>query len=66
MNDKEKELYRIIDNVVNCCSIELRDGNRSITREDVLGKYRAENIVMTRCIVVEQMLHVGFSITTIS
>lgn len=66
MNDKEKELYRIIDNVVNCCSIELKDGVRSITREDVLGKSRAENIVMTRCMVVEQMLHAGFSVTTVS
>lgn len=24
MNDKEKELYRIIDNVVKCCDIELK------------------------------------------
>jgi len=65
MNDKEKELYRIIDNVVKCCAIELKDGSLSISREDVLGKSRAENIVMTRCIVVEQMLHAGFSVTTI-
>lgn len=53
MNDKEKELYRVIDNVVKCYAIELPDGTLSISREDVLGKSRAENIVMTRCIVVE-------------
>nr|DAE48540.1 MAG TPA: hypothetical protein [Caudoviricetes sp.] len=65
MNDKEKELYRVIDNVVKCCAIELPDGTLSINREDVLGKSRAENHVMTRAMVVEQMLHAGFSVTTI-
>lgn len=65
MNDKKKELYRVIDNVVKCCAIELPDGTLSINREDVLGKSRAENLVMTRAMVVEQMLHAGFSVTTI-
>ena len=64
MNDKEKELWRVIDNVIKCCAIELQNGELSITREDVLGKSRAENLVMTRCMVVEQMIHAGFSITT--
>ena len=54
MNDKEKELWRVIDNVIKCCAIELPSGELSITREDVLGKSRAENLVMTRCMVVEQ------------
>lgn len=62
MNDKEKELWRVIDNVIKCCAIELQNGELSITREDVLGKSRAENLVMTRCMVVEQMIHAGFSI----
>lgn len=66
MNDKEKELWRVIDNVIKCCAIELPDGKLSITREDVLGKSRAENLVMARCMVVEQMIHAGFSITTIA
>lgn len=52
MNDKEKELYSIIDNVVKCYAIELPDGTFSITNENVLGKSRAENIVMTRAMVV--------------
>ena len=64
MNDKEKELWRIIDNVIKCCAITTLDGTLSITREEVLGKSRSENLVMTRCMVVEQMLHAGFSITT--
>ena len=66
MNDTEKELWRVIDNVIKCCAIELPSGELSITREDVLGKSRAENLVMTRCMVVEQMIHAGFSITTIA
>ena len=66
MNDKEKEIYRVIDNVVKCCTIELHNGTLSISRDDILGKSREENIVMARAMVVEQMLHAGFSITTIA
>lgn len=33
MNDKEKELWRVIDNVIKCCAIELPNGELSITRE---------------------------------
>lgn len=66
MNDKEKEIYRVIDNVVKYCAIELPNGTLSISRDDILGKSREENIVMARAMVVEQMLHAGFSITTIS
>lgn len=53
MNDKEKEIYRVIDNVVKCCAIELPNGTLSISREDILGKSREENIVMARSMVVE-------------
>lgn len=31
MNDKEKELWRVIDNVIKCCAIELPNGELSIT-----------------------------------
>jgi hypothetical protein len=65
MNKKEELVNSIIDNVIKCCCVTRSDGSTSITREDVLGKSRAENIVMTRCMVVEQMTHAGFSITTI-
>ena len=65
MNKKEQLIYTIIDNVISCCGVTKPDGGISITREDVLGKSRAENIVMTRCLVVEQMTHAGFSIATI-
>ena len=66
MNDKERELWRVIDNVIKCCAMTNDDGSLSITRKDVLGKSKAENLVMCRCVVVEQMLHAGFSVTTIS
>lgn len=41
-------------------------GAKSITREDVVGKSREENVVLTRCLVVEQMVHAGFTISTIA
>lgn len=44
MNDKEKELWRVIDNVIKCCAIELPSGELSITRDDVLGKWTADII----------------------
>lgn len=65
MNRKEELIWSIVDNVVKCCSVTKSDGMPSITREDIVSKSREENVVMTRCMVVEQMVHAGFSITTI-
>jgi len=66
MNDKEKLIWSVIDNVIKACAVTLPDGSLSITRKDIVGKSRAENVVMTRCMVVEQMIHAGFSVTTIA
>ena len=67
MNDKEKLLYAILDNTISCCAVEVYGtGALSITRADVLGKSRAENLVMTRCILASQLVHAGYSITTIA
>ena len=63
MNNKEKYLHKILDAVVESCSY-ICGCNLSITKEDVLGKSRNENVVMTRCIAVAMMIQVGFSITT--
>lgn len=60
------KLWKIIDNVIKCCAMTNVDGSLSITIEDILGKSRAENLVMTRCMIVEQMLHAGFNTTTIA
>lgn len=65
MNNKETELWRIVDIVVECCATKVKeDGTMSLTREDVLGKSRAENVVMTRCILVMMIIGAGYSVTT--
>ncbi len=65
MNNKENELYRIVDFVVECCATRVDDtGRMSVTRQDVLGRSRAENVVMTRCILVNQIIGAGYSTTT--
>lgn len=51
MNKKEELIWRVIDNVINCCAVTRIDGAKSITREDVVGKSREENVVLTRCLV---------------
>lgn len=66
MNKKEELIWRVIDNVISCCAVTRTDGAKSITREDVVGKSREENVVLTRCLVVEQMVHAGFTISTIA
>lgn len=62
MNKKEELIWRVIDNVISCCAVTRIDGAKSITREDVVGKSREENVVLNRCLVVEQMVHAGFTI----
>lgn len=44
MNKKEELIWRVIDNVINCCAVTRIDGAKSITREDVVGKSREENV----------------------
>lgn len=66
INKKEELIWKVIDNVISCCAVTRIDGAKSITREDVVGKSREENVVLTRCLVVEQMVHAGFTISTIA
>lgn len=65
MNKKEELIWKVVDNVISCCCVTKADGTKSITREDIISKSREENIVMARCLVVEQMVHAGFTIATI-
>lgn len=58
MNRKETLIWSIIDNVIIACDIPRADGTHSISRE--------ENVVMARALVVEQMVHAGFTITSIA
>ena len=46
--------------------MELPDGSKSVSRKDVLSQSRAENVVMTRCIFVDQLICAGCSITTVA
>lgn len=66
MNAKEAELHRITDVVIGCCATDLNDGNVTITKEQVLGKSRSENAVMTRCILASQIVSAGYSISTVA
>lgn len=63
-NNKQKELNRIIDNCISCCII--KDGTNQVVKNKVLGKARSENIVMTRCVCVNQLLKAGFNVCTIA
>lgn len=65
MNNKESELYHIVDMVVECCATQINDnGDMSVTRDDVLGKSRKENIVMTRSILAMILKSAGYSTST--
>lgn len=63
MNNKQQNLNRIVDIVVDCCSFNF-NGEISMSRSDLLGKSRSENIVMSRCILVEMIVNAGYSVST--
>lgn len=65
MNDKQKELHRILKRVVSCCTMEMSDGS-SINGDDITGKLRTCNAVMTRCILVAHLLMAGYSVNTVA
>ena len=52
--------------MIKAYDIPRADGTHSITREDIVGKSREENVVMVRALVVEQMVHAGFTIISIA
>lgn len=65
MNNKEAELYRLLNVAVDCCAMKVDDkGTMSVTTEEVIGKSRKENVVMTRSVLVCLILHAGYSVTT--
>jgi len=66
MNRKAEYINRIIDIVVECCSADIGGGRQSFTRDDLLGNSRAENVVMSRCILVMLILTEGYTVTTCS
>lgn len=65
MNNKSTILNTIIDIVLDCCSMQVGD-ERNVTRQDLLGDCRRQNVVMTRCILVHMILAAGYSVDTIA
>lgn len=63
-NNKQKELNKIIDNWISCCITQ--EGTDQVIKEKVLGKARSINIVMTRCVCVNQLIQAGYNICTIA
>ena len=63
MNDKERELYRIVDIVIACCAM---DGNEEELRKKVLGGSRDDNTVLTRCMMARMLAFAGYSNATIA
>ena len=63
-NNKQKELNKIIDNCISCCITQ--EGTDKVVKEKVLVKARSINIVMTRCVCVNQRIHAGYNICTIA
>lgn len=65
MNDKQTLIYEVLDIVIRYCETNV-DDKSNLTREDILGPSRCENIIMTRCLFATQMVFMGFSRTTIA
>ena len=63
-NNKQKELNKIIENCISCCITQ--EGTNRVVKEKVLGKARSINIVMTRCVCVNQLIQAGYNICTIA
>ena len=63
-NNKQNELNKIIENCISCCITQ--EGTNQVVKEKVLGKARSINIVMTRCVCVNQLIQAGYNICTIA
>lgn len=65
MNRKQELITQVLDIVLGCCNTEIY-GVTPMTSDDILGPNRSENVVMTRCLFVTQMIFMGFSRTTVA
>ena len=63
-NNKQKELNNTIENCISCGITQ--EGTNLVVKEKVLGKARSINIVMTRCVCVNQLIQAGYNICTIA
>lgn len=60
MNKKQSAIDKILEAVLECCNMD-SDGATIITAEMVRSKDRHDNVLMTRCIFVTQMMFMGYS-----
>ena len=65
MNKKDFILDRVITIVLECCKSNVCTIGQ-MTREELLGKSKNENVCMARAILVSQLIEAGFTITTIA
>src|SRR5574344_1395292 len=65
MNIKDYTLSRLIDIVVDCCKSAVYS-DTTVTKEELLGSSKNENVCMARAILVCQLIDAGYTITTIS
>lgn len=67
MSSKKQQIFEsVLQVVVECCSIEIGDGEMTITAEDILGNSHRQSVHMTRCLFVTQMVFLGYTRDTIS
>lgn len=62
MNDKECEVYKIIDIVIHCCA---SNGKEQELRDKVLSGARDDRTVLTRCMIARMLAFAGYSNATI-
>ena len=65
MNEKESIIYQVLEIVVEECTSTINE-EVVVTKEDVLGKCKRDNVKMTRCIFVAQLKCLGYSNATIA
>lgn len=66
-NNKSQVLEAVTDICLECCATQIDEqGTMSVTKDDLLGRTRVANANMTRCILITELLFMGFSVTTIA
>lgn len=66
MNEKEYLLNQVAKIVVECCATQIDDkGTMSVTMDQLKGKCRKENVILTRCIFASIVRVSGWTVTTI-
>lgn len=66
MNIKQKIINDIIQIVYDNTVLDLDDGSKSYDIKDLTRHNRSEVVVFARCLLVQELLLIGFSIDTIA